>query len=472
MADSFLQEQRQQHLDSQTGESGFALLNTGREAFLARAALIEVANHSIDAQYYIWNDDATGRYLAGRLLVAADRGVQVRLLLDDINLAGKEPLFARLDAHPNITVRVFNPVRARNGVSRLFALAANFDRINRRMHNKSFVVDGHAGIAGGRNIGDEYFDEDPLQNTRDRDILVLGPLADPLGDSFQAYWQDLWAYPLDQLHELSPGDLPEVLEQSVERLALRTRPPAGEEAARKYLDQTFAGVIQAPAELVFDPPPENPEGPASTPKATARALYRLANAAETEILIESAYLILTDEELNGTSGLGNPDVSVTAFTNSLATNDLLTNHSGYARWRKAMLASGIDLYELRPDSPACRQWIADGVACGPGGLSLHSKAVVFDRKTLFVGSFNVNLRSIYLNGETVFIIHSPELARAVADDIDYATGPENSWRVSLDENGDLRWQAGDLMVGHEPDVGLWRRFQSGFLSWLPIAKYL
>lgn len=481
VADSFLQQQREKHLSPDNGHSGFALLDSGREAFLMRAALIEVANQSIDAQYYIWNDDKTGRYLANRLMAAADRGVQVRLLLDDINLAGNEALFARLDSHPNMSVRIFNPVRARNGATRLFSLIGNFDRVNRRMHNKSFVVDGQAGIAGGRNVGDEYFDEDPRQNTRDRDVLMLGPLVEALGDSFEAYWQNPWAYPLHRLYEQGADQtadrLPErVAGGSAEGAELQARPPANPDTARAYLNQQLVRLVQAPAELVFDPPPENLEDSgklsSDTPKATARALYRLAQAAEQEILIESAYLILTEDQLNGTSGLANPDVSVTAFTNSLATNDLITNHSGYARWRKSMLEHGIELYELRPDSPACRRWVTDDLACGPGGLSLHSKAVVFDRETLFIGSFNVNLRSIYLNGETVLIIHSPELARRVADDIDYAIRPENSWRVSLDEQGNLRWQAGERTVRHEPDVGFWRRFQSGFLSWLPIAKYL
>ena len=170
--DAFLQSQSQERVGA--GLPAVKLLNTGQDAFLARAALIETANQRIDAQYYIWNDDDSGRYLASRLVAAADRGVVIRLLLDDINVAGKESLFALLDAHANIRVRIFNPSRSRDGFGRWLSFITDFDRINRRMHNKTFVVDGLVGIAGGRNIGDEYFDQHPTLNFRDRDVLVLG----------------------------------------------------------------------------------------------------------------------------------------------------------------------------------------------------------------------------------------------------------------------------------------------------------
>ncbi len=476
VAGSFILEQSQKHLNADNGQSAFALLNTGRDAFLVRAALIEAAGESIDAQYYIWNNDATGRYLAGRLVAAADRGVQVRLLLDDVNVAGQESLFAAIDTHPNIEVRIFNPVRARNGIGRLFSQVANFDRVNRRMHNKSFVVDGQVGITGGRNIGDEYFDEHPQKNARDRDVMVLGPLIDEMSASFLAYWGNEWAYPVARLYQGPEGEAARTLarlnEETTGPLSLHADPPRERPAAQALLEQWFSGMTQAPAELVFDPPPENPEAPADTPKPTAKALYRLAQSAQSEILIESAYLILTDEQLEASGGFGNPDLSVRALTNSLVTNDLITNHSGYARWREEMLKQGMELYELRPDAPACRRWVAEDTACQQGGVTLHSKAVVFDRETLFIGSFNVNLRSIYLNGETILIVHSPEMAQTVADDIRYAMAPENSWQVSLDENNDLIWQSGEERYDHEPQVGLWTRMKSRFLSWLPIAKYL
>ena len=476
MSESFLEEQRQAYLESGNQQSAFSLLNTGRDAFLVRAALIETASARIDAQYYIWNNDATGRYLAGRLLAAADRGVQVRLLLDDINVVGNEALFVAIDQHPNIDVRIYNPVSARSGLRRTLSQIGNFDRINRRMHNKSFVVDGAVGIAGGRNIGDEYFDEDPEKNTRDRDAMVLGPLAGDMAHGFQAYWAHSWAYPVERLSKNSEAEVSETLsrlnEEASGAATLQASPPRERKAAQALLERWFANSIQAPGELVFDPPPEDFQVPATTPQPSARALFQLAGEAESNILIESGYLVLNDEQLGQAQGLGNPRVSITAFTNSLATTDVLANHAGYARWRKSMLKQGMDLYELRPDAPACEHWITAGKACQQRGMSLHSKAVVFDRETLFIGSLNVNLRSIYLNGETVLIIHSPQLAQAVANDIHYAIEQENSWRVTLDDSGDLAWQAGGQRLSREPEVGLWRRIKAQLLSWLPIAKYL
>lgn len=476
VADSFVLEQRQKHLEPDSPYTAFSLLNTGRDAFLVRAALIETASHTIDAQYYIWNDDPTGRYLAGRLIAAADRGVKVRVLLDDMNAAGDDALFATMDSHPNIEVRIFNPVRARSGVGRWFSLLANFDRVNRRMHNKSFVVDGAAGITGGRNIGDEYFDEDPAVNARDRDVLMLGSLIGPLSDSFLAYWNNGRTYPVRRLYEpevaLDAEARARLVAQSTGQLSFHAQPVRGQQAAQAFLEGRFEALIPAQAELVFDPPPADFEAPANTPQPSAQALYRLAASAESEILIESAYLILTDDQLDRTHGFGNDELSVVAFTNSLVTNDLVTNHSGYARWRGEMLRQGMELYELRPDAQGCRNWIVENGACGGQGLTLHSKAVVFDRETLFIGSLNVNLRSIYLNGETVLIIRSPELAQAVASDIQEAIEPQNSWHVRLDDSGDLVWQANELTFDHEPRAGFWLRTTSRVLSWLPIEKYL
>lgn len=471
--DRFLQDQAQAH--AAEGLASVRLLNTGQEAFEARAALIETARQRIDAQYYIWNDDATGRYLASRLVAAANRGVVVRLLLDDINVAGKESLFALLDAHHRIDVRIFNPSRARDGFGRWLSFITDFDRINRRMHNKTFVVDGLAGIAGGRNVGDGYFDQHPTLNFRDRDVLVLGDLANAMTNNFEAYWRSAWTLPLAALykrpeaHSATP-DLATLAVAGSQHLVVT--PPADRDAARRYLTESFVSLVQAPAELVFDPPPEDPGAPADTPQQTAQALYRLMDSARSEILIESAYLVLDDQQMKTMDSLGNSKIDVAALTNSLATNDLVTNHSGYARWRKAMLRQGMALHELRPDAPACQRWVAANAACRTGEVSLHSKAVVFDRQTLFIGSFNVNLRSIYLNGETVLIIRSPELAGQVADDIRYAMELENSWQVTLDDQGVLLWHSGAQEFTQEPRVGFWRRAMSRVLSWLPIEKYL
>ena len=476
--DSFLSSQSRQRLADANGQSGYYLLDSGQDAFLYRAAMIEAAEHRIDAQYYIWNRDDSGLHLAGRLLLAADRGVKVRLLLDDFNAEGIGELFASLDTHPNIHIRIFNPARNRSGWGRWVSFLMDFQRINRRMHNKTFVVDGVAGIVGGRNIGDEYFGFDESRYFRDRDVLALGPVVEGMADNFQAYWSSPWAYPASDLYTSMPtgAELAETLEglrqQAIAQPRLPTSAPTGAEQGRSELTNVFSRMTIAQGELVFDPPPENMDAPYETPKRSALALQRLAQTATREILIESAYLILAREQLQALGANERPQLEVAALTNSLASNDLVTNHAGYARWRPYMLEQGIDIYELKPDAEACRQWLSDDAFCATGEVSLHSKSVVFDRSTLVVGSFNVNLRSIYLNGETVLIIHSADLAERVAEDVRLTMAPGNSWEVALDEDGDLQWRSGEAVYGSEPTVHWWRRAKSGFLSWLPIEKYL
>jgi putative cardiolipin synthase len=454
------------------------MLDSGQEAFLYRAALIEAAEQSIDAQYYIWSNDASGQYLAGRLLLAADRGVRVRLLLDDFNAEGVGELFAALDTHPNVHIRIFNPARSRSGWGRWVSFLLDFDRINRRMHNKTFVVDAAAGIVGGRNIGDEYFGFDDHRYFRDRDVLALGPVVDGMMDNFEAYWNNRWAYPVSALYPEVPADgdvavaLDRLRHQARIQAGVPVPAPANRMQGRSELTELLGQLTLAPGELVFDPPFETMEEPAETPKRSARALQQLVQAADQEILIESAYLILTEEQLQLLDIGDRQGLQVSALTNSLASNDLVTNHAGYARWRPYMLEQGLRIYELRPDAEACQQWLSRDAVCSTGEVSLHSKSVVFDRSTLVVGSFNVNLRSIYLNGETVLIIHSAELAEQIAEDIRSVMAPGNSWEVSLDDSGELQWHSGDEAYTSEPTVGWWRRTKSRFLSWLPIEKYL
>ncbi|WP_051603803.1 phospholipase D family protein [Marinobacter sp. HL-58] len=476
--DSFLSTQSRQRLAGTNGQSGFYMLDSGQDAFLYRAALIEAAEQSIDAQYYIWSNDPSGQYLAGRLLLAADRGVRVRLLLDDFNAGTIGELFAALDTHPNIDIRIFNPARSRSGWGRWVSFLLDFDRINRRMHNKTFVVDGTAGIVGGRNIGDEYFGFDAGRYFRDRDVFALGPVVGGMTDNFQAYWNNPWAYPVATLYPGTPagGDLAATMDrlrrQATTQGRLPVPAPVDFEQGRTELTGMFEKMTLASGELVFDYPFETMEEPAEAPRRSARALQKLAEAATREILIESAYLILTSEQLQLLDIDDRQGLQVSALTNSLASNDLVTNHAGYARWRPYMLGQGMRIYELRPDAEACQQWLSRDAVCSTGEVSLHSKSVVFDRSTLVVGSFNVNLRSIYLNGETVLIIHSAELAGQVADDIRSVMAPGNSWEVSLDDGGDLQWRSDEQVYSSEPTVGWWRRVESRFLSWLPVEKYL
>jgi len=460
------------------GESGVMLLDTGSEALRQRDALIEAATHTIDAQYYIWNPDASGRYLAARLLAAAERGVQVRVILDDINAAGRDLALAGLAAHPNVEIRLYNPTAARGGFLRTLGFIRDFSQVNRRMHNKSFTADGAVTIVGGRNVGDEYFDLDPEMNFRDRELLAVGPVVAQVSAGFDAFWNSTWTRPVEALAgkagALPPG---EALAAAVgEVAALGYEAPAG--LADVFVTETLPALLWAPARLVFDTPPTADEIAASDAvQPVAQELRRVVAGARQEVLVESAYFILGDESLAEVARLRSAGVRVRALTNSLASNDLVTNHSGYARRRPAMLDSGIELFELRPDAAACRSLVAVSRACEQGpAFSLHSKAMVLDGNVVYIGSFNFNLRSTYLNSETALIVESPELARQVAASMEELLRRENSWQVLRREGGGLQWvtqvDGQEVRETHEPMTGFGRRFSSGFYRLFPLEKYL
>jgi putative cardiolipin synthase len=467
------------------GTSGVLLLDTGSAALDERDALIDAAVHTIDAQYYIWNADASGRYLAARLLAAAERGVQVRILLDDINVAGRDVGLSALAAHPRVEVRVYNPTAARSGVRRLFGFVSEFSRLNRRMHNKSFTVDRAVTIVGGRNIGNEYFDLDPEKNFRDRDILAAGPVVAEVAAGFEAFWTSRWtqlAITLAGNASFSPKQLEAAngrLDSAADELRALGHPlPAVRPDPGSYTTGLLARLLWMPVQLVFDLPPD-PDGMAdsSRPQAVAMALRALATSARREILIESAYLILDEQTFAETRSLTSRGVRIRALTNSLASNDLVTNHSGYARRRRGMLDSGMEVFELRPDAGACQRLIATGGGCtDTREFALHSKSLVVDRRTVYVGSFNINLRSTYLNSETALIIDSPVLAERIAGSIEELMAPDSSWQVLRRASGGLEWRTetadGPVVVTQEPMSGFWRRFQSRFYRMFPLEKYL
>jgi putative cardiolipin synthase len=461
-------------------QSGFLVLDSGKDALLDRLALIEAAQRSLDLQYYIWNSDMTGRYLAARVYAAAERGVRVRVLLDDFNTGDRDAVLVALDAHPQIEVRIYNPI-ARD-VPQWLGIVRDFSRINRRMHNKSLTADGAATIIGGRNIGDEYFDASHELNFRDRDVLAVGPVVGQMGRAFDEFWNSDWAQPIGAIatDKLAPEEWEQRRARAVEleKTLAHSGYELSEDPARALTG--VAAIVQrlvwAPARLVVDelPKADDQKSP-DAPKAVAAALRKLAEGAQQEILIESAYLIPGDAALGLLSQLDGRGVRVRALTNSLASNDLSTNHSGYARRRKQMLHSGVDLYELRPDAAACSTLTPDRCAQG-AAFGLHAKSIVFDRRIVYVGSFNVNLRSALLNTETALIIDSPALAQQVAGAIEQNMQAENSWQVALDEQERLRWttQRGGRVEqsSSEPRTSWWRRTVVSFYELFPLEKYL
>ncbi|MGB5259939.1 MAG: phospholipase D family protein [Gammaproteobacteria bacterium] len=473
-------EQAARHPD----KSAMVLLDTGREAFISRIALADAAEVSLDAQYYIWNADTTGRLLADRLLRAAERGVRVRLLLDDYGAGNKDNELFALDTHANIEVRVYNPFSAgfRSGLRKWTSMAAGFSRLNRRMHSKTFLADNSFVIVGGRNIGDEYFDARQDMNHRDRELLAAGPVVATTGKQFDEMWNSQWAIPISALvtFKLSPDEVQKkyagLREYADDENNYPYPLPEGREPRLQLIDDWIATATWAPAEFVYNPPVIT-GGDEANGTVIADRLISLLNASENEILVESAYFIISDELLQRVNPLLEKDIRISALTNSLVTTDVWTIHAGYTRNRKEMIRRGIGLYEFRPDAASCRRLVENQqLDCADTVFSLHAKSVVFDRKVVYVGSFNLNPRSRYLNTETAMIVHSPSMAERIARDIEENMQPENSWRVLLNDSGQLEWHARtegqDSVVTHEPDTGLWLRIKSWIFSQFPVEKYL
>jgi len=441
--------------DSGTGkDSGFLLLREGRQALDARIKLIRKAKRQIKLQTYIWNEDFTGRLIARELIRAADRGVQVQVLLDDFNTSNELHLFRALNAHPFINIHLFNPIPQvwRQGVFRWLHLIWEIRRLNRRMHNKALIVDHQRAIIGGRNLGDEYFDHDSKFNFLDLDLLCVGPVVEKLSVSFDLYWHHAFAKPIKRWYRARRKRL---YRRRLERLR---REGFSYQIAPDH-ESLYADIITAPAEVVCDRP-DSFTNPAliPPPKEVARHLRQLLTGVRESLTVQSAYLILNGEELSLLGRLQADGIGVQLLTNSLATNDVLANHAGYRHTRLALLQQGIELREL-------------AAVAGRPKVGLHGKGLVIDHRLLFLGSYNLNERSALLNSELAVIIDHPGLARQVEDGI--AELCARSWRPELREDGGLEWRCGGeaRVWRDEPGAGVWRRMISRWLSWWSLSRY-
>jgi putative cardiolipin synthase len=455
------------------GESGFAIIRHGRQAFTARVALTELAEKTLDLQYYIWERDETGRILAERLVRAADRGVRVRVLLDDINLSGRDTPIAALDAHPNIEVRIFNPFANRG--ARLFDFAIDLDRVNHRMHNKIMVADNAVAIVGGRNIGNHYFDVATDANFRDLDIAAVGPVVGDISGVFDHFWNGDWAVPISALVDrpYTESDLNAAVSTHREHIAEDRYPyPLDQDIAalRADLSSIRDRLIWAPGQIVWDDPDDI--GAGAEHGRMHIALHRKLDTLYKELLIESAYFVSRDRGVEIAKQLHDRGVRVRALTNSLASNDVLAAHAGYAKRRKALIEAGVELYEMRPDAGVIKK----KVISGQSKAALHTKAIVFDRESVFIGSFNLDPRSADINTEAGLYVESPELAQQVIEYMDKGVRPENSYRVLLDEHGDLVWvtevDGAEVRYTEEPETTFGQRFMSGFIMILPVEEQL
>jgi putative cardiolipin synthase len=455
------------------GESGFGIIRHGRQAFTDRVALTELAEKSLDLQYYIWERDETGRILAERLVRAADRGVRVRVLLDDINLSGRDAPIAALDAHPNIEVRIFNPFANRG--ARLFDFAIDLDRVNHRMHNKLMVADNAVAIVGGRNIGNHYFSVATEANFRDLDIAAAGPVVRDTSGVFDHFWNSDWAVPISALVDrpYTESDLQTAVRSLRERIAEDSYPyPLDEDVAglRAELASIRDHLIWARGQIVWDDP-DDIESDAEHGRMHL-AFHRKLDTLQKEVLIEAAYFVSRERGVEIAGQLNARGVRMRLLTNSLATNDVLAAHAGYAKRRKELLANGMEIYEMRPDAGVIKK----KVISRKSKAALHTKAIVFDRESVFIGSFNLDPRSADINTEAGLYVESPELAAQVIQYMDEGVRPENSYHVLLDENGDVYWvtevDGKEVRYHEEPETTFGQRFMSDFIMMLPVEHQL
>ena len=461
--------------DKHPGLSGFSLLEHAENGFLARLALIDLAEKSLDAQYYIWSADTTGRILASRVLRAADRGVRVRLLIDDhYQTQHRDFVLAGLDGHPNIEVRLFNPVT--NRFWRTLSFLADFRRVNHRMHNKLLVMDNAAGIVGGRNIGDVYFGVQKDHNYRDMDVLTTGPVVRELSASFDMFWNSEFAIPVGATVKERPTQTD--WKAMLKRLEADVDPARYPYPIDEALDDVRARLVQLRDKFIWGPGRVFVEHPSRVETGAEigvihHALSQRVNEVEHEILIESPYFILPDPVIERVGQLTASGIKVRAMTNSAASSDVLAAQAGYASTREKLLKAGMELYELRPDTNMERRW---SLLSGKSRAAMHNKFVVFDRRSVFIGSFNLDSRSSTLNTEIGVMIDSPELASQAAKIMDHGVLPGSAYHVTLAKDGRLAWtdEANGEKARYDKDPGtnIWERFLVDIVGLLPIQDQL
>lgn len=466
-------------LNAHPHESSLTLIPSNLDAFAIRAMSAREAGRSIDLQYYIWKDDITGQLLGLELLEAADRGVRVRILLDDLNSHGYSSMLAIINQHPNIDIRMFNPTRARgNPLFRGIEILLRAFSINRRMHNKAWIVDGRIAIVGGRNIANEYFDAAESRNFFDVDLLTAGVAVQETETIFDDFWNSDASIPLSALYKVSEQDLINLKEKiNQQKSSLSALPYLEKLKQSPSVQSLFNGnwsqtgwklywsndvhVYSDPAVKVFDEDQEN---------WLYRQLWSSLNQAKHSIHLISPYFVPGKHGVQQFAKLQKQGTNVNILTNSLVANDVIMAHGGYAPYRKSLLQNGIQLHELKPFGKTSRSLI------GNSGASLHTKAFLVDENTGFVGSFNFDPRSTNLNTEMGIIFHVPEIIQSLEQEFILRSSDRYSYHVYL-ENNQLRWFDADdkddsTIWQHDPESHWWQRAVAKIIGYLPIESQL
>lgn len=469
------------------GQSIFYPLGTGPDALTARMALARAAQKTLDLQYYIYEIDTTGSALLGEVIDAADRGVRVRILMDDIHTGKQDKVWAALDSHPNIEVRIFNPFANRK--ARWLEILWDFGRLNRRMHNKQITVDNLVSIMGGRNIGDAYFSAKPDLAFSDLDVMVAGPVVPAASKVFDEYWNSNLAYPVATL-------TPEGKEAPEELKAFRKQIEAQGDMARssqfvqELLDSGLAKGIEVghlpgymgAARVIADRADKIEEDEDDPSTHAIPQLRALMEKAQTELVLVSPYFVPDDENEKWLTTMVRRGVKVRVLTNSFAATDVAAVHAGYAPRRKSLLRAGVELWELKAtaaNAELARSRSSQRSMFSSSRASLHAKAYVVDRRTLFVGSINLDPRSIKLNTEMGVVLDSPALARQLVEDIDRRL-IDIAYRVELKKTDtgaeSLTWTTRDngkeVTYDTEPGMNVWQHMGIGILQVLPVEDQL
>ena len=469
-ADTHLARESATWRDGQLQENGFYSLSKGKDAFGARLVLMGAAEKSIDAQYFLMKPDNAGLVFTDELMEAADRGVRVRLLLDDVFTTVDDDYFSYMNAHPNVEVRIFNPI-SRKGLYWLNYLG-HFSLANRRMHNKSFIVDNQAAIVGGRNIAVEYFQLETTGEFLDFDMLAAGPIVKDISDSFDSYWNNELSIPVEALSKAPDQKQPEQYDETVKLLMEEAGNTIYAEAINTQLMRQFSAdevdPYLAKARVIVDDPSKLRAEISVEHQILATEVAEVLNAATQEIIIFTPYFIPGKSGIDFVRRLHDKGVRIVVVTNSLASNNHTAVHSAYSSYRKDLLEAGVELWEARADAAEITVDPESTTLKNP--LTLHTKGILIDRRQVFVGSLNLDPRSIDINTEMGLLIESEPLVSGMVDNV-LTRIPQIAYRLQLDNNRKISWHANidgrEVVETREPLTSGWRRFTAWFLKIAP-----
>jgi putative cardiolipin synthase len=461
------------------GDSAFREINVGADGFRARAQIIDVAQRTLDLQYYIFRGDETGRMLTDHLLRAAERGVRIRVLIDDGDTVAGDEQILRLNNYRSAELRIYNPGKYRGHVRfvRRLEFVLNAGRLDYRMHNKLLVADNAVALIGGRNIGNQYFQIDPESQFADDDVFAAGPIVPELSRTFDEFWNSALAIPA------------EALGRAHHSRARAMKPGGIDYAALIASGEPFADIMSgklplawAPAQLVYDSPDKKQVASGAVPGALiVPEVEKVIRAVQSEMLLVTPYLVPSEEELRALRELRERQVRVRILSNSLESCPEISAQSGYDHYRVPLLRSGVELYEVRSLLGSSRGSGQSSKISRYGNYALHGKLYVFDRERVLIGSMNFDQRSQRINTEIGLIISSPEISQQTALRFEFMVKPENCYALALSPTGALgksrltwRTEESNREVDYvrEPARSGWQRLQAKLLSLLPIEREL